>query len=119
MHSKRYTTETPSCSWLLLRHFAQMASPDSTDSDEENDTKAASDEVTVKDEEDVRDVHLPGVSFDVARRLMTRTDFIEPLDHLHVSSCLRKSSYSELIASQIISIDVGLSSLLGRGANDL
>lgn len=61
-----------------------MASPEATNDDEEAEPKAASDEVTIKEEEDVRDVHLPGVPFDVARRLMTRTDFIEPLDHLHV-----------------------------------
>lgn len=31
------------------------------------------------------DLHLPKVAYDDARRIMTRTDFLEPLDHLHVS----------------------------------
>ena len=30
------------------------------------------------------DLHMPRVPFDDARRIMTRTDFLEPLDHLHV-----------------------------------
>lgn len=33
------------------------------------------------------DLHMPKVTFDDARRIMTRTDFLEPLDHLHVSTC--------------------------------
>lgn len=30
------------------------------------------------------DLQMPKVSYDDARRIMTRTDFLEPLDHLHV-----------------------------------
>ena len=33
----------------------------------------------------IGDLHMPRVAFDDARRIMTRTDFLEPLDHLHVS----------------------------------
>lgn len=30
------------------------------------------------------DLQMPKVAYDDARRIMTRTDFLEPLDHLHV-----------------------------------
>ena len=33
----------------------------------------------------MQDLHMPRVSYDDARRIMTRTDFVEELDHLHVS----------------------------------
>ena len=31
------------------------------------------------------DILLPKVTYEEARKLMTRTDFLEPLDHAHVS----------------------------------
>jgi hypothetical protein len=36
----------------------------------------------------LEDLHMPRVSYDDARRIMTRADFVEQLDHLHVSSLL-------------------------------
>lgn len=43
----------------------------------------------------IGDLHMPRVAFDDARRIMTRTDFLEPLDHLHVSSfCTLRSILS-------------------------
>ena len=33
----------------------------------------------------MEDLHMPRVSYDDARRIMTRADFVEQLDHLHVS----------------------------------
>lgn len=32
------------------------------------------------------DLVLPKVAYDDARRIMTRTDFLDPLDHIHVST---------------------------------
>jgi hypothetical protein len=32
----------------------------------------------------LEDLHMPRVSYDDARRIMTRADFVEQLDHLHV-----------------------------------
>jgi len=36
----------------------------------------------------LEDLHMPRVSYDDARRIMTRTDFVEELDHLHVRPLL-------------------------------
>ena len=36
----------------------------------------------------LEDLHMPRVSYDDARRIMTRADFVEQLDHLHVSPLL-------------------------------
>ncbi|PAV24222.1 hypothetical protein PNOK_0129000 [Pyrrhoderma noxium] len=55
-----------SCSWLLLRKFVQLY--------KEHEEKVAN------GEEDPGKFYLPSVSFEEARQLMTRTDFIEDLD---------------------------------------
>lgn len=85
----RYTVLTDSCSWLLLRHLAQKAptldaEPTTVD---EVDLGAIEDsaEETVDMPPTLEDLKMPRVSFDDARRIMTRTDFVEELDHLHVS----------------------------------
>ncbi|RSH88872.1 hypothetical protein EHS25_002534 [Saitozyma podzolica] len=71
-----------SCSWLLLRHFARQGPV--LHSEVEEDDRAPDDDVE-RPEVDLReDIVLPKVSYEEARRIMTRTDFIEPLDHLHV-----------------------------------
>jgi len=36
----------------------------------------------------LEDLHMPRVSYDDARRIMTRADFVEQLDHLHVRPLL-------------------------------
>jgi hypothetical protein len=79
---------TVSCSWLLLRHLAQKAptldaEPTTVD---EVDLGAIEDsaEETVDLPPTLEDLKMPRVSFDDARRIMTRTDFLEQLDHLHV-----------------------------------
>lgn len=87
-----------SCSWLLLRHLAQQApplemddqTPPSIDDGAPSGPDTGSNEVVTDDRLEsskpvVGDLNLPRVAFDDARRIMTRTDFLEPLDHLHVS----------------------------------
>lgn len=56
-----------SCSWLLLRHLAKMC-PSLEDGVEPGD-----------------DFEMPSVSYSDARRIMTRTDFLDPLDAFQVS----------------------------------
>lgn len=45
----------------------------------------------------LEDLKMPRVSFDDARRIMTRTDFVEELDHLHVSFAVLASLFLVLI----------------------
>lgn len=89
-----------SCSWLLLRHMAQEApaleiddlTPPGSSSDNDDDPATAletlqgiTDDKLESTKPVIGDLHMPRVAFDDARRIMTRTDFLEPLDHLHVS----------------------------------
>nr|XP_019003167.1 uncharacterized protein I203_04204 [Kwoniella mangroviensis CBS 8507]OCF66628.1 hypothetical protein I203_04204 [Kwoniella mangroviensis CBS 8507] len=94
------------CSWLLLRHLAKMIPPLSayplvepevtspTDNDlpiaeesAEGETSNSSVNVTPPAAEpSSADVHLPYVTYEAARRIMTRTDFLNELDHYHVVS---------------------------------
>jgi hypothetical protein len=57
-----------SCSWLLLRHLAQMC-PSLQDDDSAFE----------------QEFHMPSVSYSDARKIMTRTDFLDPLDASQVS----------------------------------
>ncbi|WWC70154.1 uncharacterized protein I206_104101 [Kwoniella pini CBS 10737] len=95
-----------SCSWLLLRHLAKMIPPLSEypvmDAVEpaatENDlpvAENASGEETSNSSVNVTppvteassaDIHLPHVTYEAARRIMTRTDFVNDLDHYHILS---------------------------------
>ncbi|OCF61028.1 hypothetical protein L486_00672 [Kwoniella mangroviensis CBS 10435] len=94
------------CSWLLLRHLAKMIPPLSAyplvepevtspiDNDlpiaeesAEGETSNSSVNVTPPAAEpSSADVHLPYVTYEAARRIMTRTDFLNELDHYHVVS---------------------------------
>lgn len=108
-----------SCSWLLLRHLAKMVpSLDSPILEEEDDDDEAgkihlsplpidydhsaeivAEENTIVAAENIlagepeiklyENVILPGVSYDDARRIMTRTDFFEGLDIANVSHSAR------------------------------
>lgn len=96
-----------SCSWLLLRHFAQKfptldGQPLSKLSEEDDQEvlpeiipELSADDVNVfepgvivsENEESLFSDHkMPEVTYEEARVIMTRTDFIDPLDVLHVSS---------------------------------
>ena len=72
-----------SCSWLILRDLAKKA-PRLPEVGEDDHMPAIED-----------DYEMPSVSYAEARRIMTRTDFLDPLD-----------------AYQIIAIDVGSTSVL-------
>lgn len=79
---------TLSCSWLLLRHLAQKApaldaEPTTVDEVDLGAVEDASEE-TPDSIPTLEDLHMPRVSYDDARRIMTRADFVEQLDHLHV-----------------------------------
>ncbi|WWC89167.1 uncharacterized protein L201_004085 [Kwoniella dendrophila CBS 6074] len=94
------------CSWLLLRHLANMLPPlsdypvvesnDSTSNNNElpvveeppaDETSNSSVNVTPPPKEpSSADIHLPHVTYEAARRIMTRTDFLMDLDHYHVVS---------------------------------
>jgi hypothetical protein len=109
-----------SCSWLLLRQFAQQVPPLSAPShphiDEDHSTGTEIDifPAPSPDDEDqsaiesgdpgdimanipdeiervqkeesgvIQDLHSPRVSYDDARRIMTRADFLADLDHHNV-----------------------------------
>ncbi|TIA70091.1 hypothetical protein E3P77_00300 [Wallemia ichthyophaga] len=64
-----------SCSWALLAYLARQKTVGSEDEDDES---------TVPDNMDP--AASPHVSFYKARQLMTRTDFLEPLDRLNILS---------------------------------
>lgn len=66
-----------SCSWLLLRHLARIAPPLSS-WPPSHTTDAPSETVPGQD------LAMPSVTYEEARRIMTRTDFLDPLDHSHV-----------------------------------
>lgn len=88
-----------SCSWLLLRHFAQnFPSLDSTPTDITDEPRIPDLTIDISDDDVnvsepgliasnplLEDLKVPEVTYEEARRIMTRTDFIEPLDVLHVS----------------------------------
>ncbi|WVW84094.1 hypothetical protein I302_106123 [Kwoniella bestiolae CBS 10118] len=95
------------CSWLLLRHLSKMipplspyplVEPEITTSPIDNDlplavespeseTSNSSVNVTPPAKEpSSADIHLPYVTYEAARRIMTRTDFLNELDHYHVVS---------------------------------
>jgi hypothetical protein len=83
---------TTSCSWLLLRHLAQKAptldaEPTTVDEVDMAAVEDASEE-TPDSIPTLEDLHMPRVSYDDARRIMTRADFVEQLDHLHVCPLL-------------------------------
>ncbi|WVQ67251.1 uncharacterized protein L199_005446 [Kwoniella botswanensis] len=95
-----------SCSWLLLRHLAKMIPPLSpypvvepdaispidndlplAEESAEGETSNSSVNVTPPAAEpSSADIHLPYVTYEAARRIMTRTDFLNELDHYHVVS---------------------------------
>ncbi|WVR09790.1 hypothetical protein IAU60_006866 [Kwoniella sp. DSM 27419] len=94
-----------SCSWLLLRHLSKMTPPltefpsiggaESTlhtedDSESVDDTpveSASSVNVTPPPTNtSSKDINLPYVTYEAARRIMTRTDFLNDLDHYHIVS---------------------------------
>lgn len=69
-----------SCSWLLLREFVRQF-------------EKAKEELEVKQKEgevglDPLQVKFPPLSYYRARQVMTRTDFLDPLDHANVSCSL-------------------------------
>jgi len=79
---------TISCSWLLLRDLAQKAptldaEPTTVDEVDMAAVEDASEE-TPDSIPTLEDLHMPRVSYDEGRRIMTRADFVEQLDHLHV-----------------------------------
>lgn len=93
-----------SCSWLILRHLANAAeplppypsifppipleSPDDAHLEKEDDHKRSSSAVNVTPPREISsaDIHLPKVTYEEARRIMTRADFLEALDHYHIVS---------------------------------
>ncbi|WVQ86539.1 hypothetical protein IAS59_000252 [Cryptococcus gattii] len=92
------------CSWLILRHLANAAeplspypsvlppipleSPDEAHLEKEDDPRRSSSavNVTLPREISSADIHLPKVTYEEARRIMTRADFLEALDHYHIIS---------------------------------
>jgi hypothetical protein len=89
------STLTRSCSWLLLRALAQQqakaeeetaASLQSLTADTSDDDKPDDSDTTQHDTIGHVDVHTPKVSYYDARQIMTRTDFLEGLDHFNVST---------------------------------
>nr|KIR85318.1 hypothetical protein I308_04578 [Cryptococcus tetragattii IND107] len=92
------------CSWLILRHLASAAeplspypsvlppipleSPDEAHLEKEGDHRRSSSavNVTLPREISSADIHLPKVTYEEARRIMTRADFLEALDHYHIIS---------------------------------
>ncbi|OCF32981.1 hypothetical protein I317_04303 [Kwoniella heveanensis CBS 569] len=95
------------CSWLLLRHLAKMIPPlseypriggiESTLHDEPKSADAVDDKAPSVSSSSVNvtppptntssaDIHLPYVTYEAARRIMTRTDFLNDLDHYHIVS---------------------------------
>lgn len=95
-----------SCSWLLLREFAKKFPQvgESAVASDDTPVKVADDDISVTepgqvpDASDLEDLAIPSFTFEETRRIMTRTDFIEPLDILHVSA-------ADTTLTQIISID--------------
>ncbi|ODO06441.1 hypothetical protein L198_01673 [Cryptococcus wingfieldii CBS 7118] len=93
-----------SCSWLILRHLAQagpaltpyppalpsIPSKDDVeyrpvpDNDGEHVRSSSSVNITPPVEISSEDLVLPKVTFEEARRIMTRADFLGALDHYHV-----------------------------------
>lgn len=91
-----------SCSWLILRHLANAAeplspypsivppipleSPDDAHLDKEDGHMRSSSAVNVTPPREISsaDIHLPKMTYEEARRIMTRADFLEALDHYHV-----------------------------------
>lgn len=53
----------------------------------------------ISEEELNKDIDLPRVTYDDARRLMTRTDFFEGLDHDNVSKRVQAKGESEMCGS--------------------
>jgi len=75
-----------------MRHLAQKAptldaEPTAVDEVDMSAVEDASEE-TPDSIPTLEDLHMPRVSYDDARRIMTRADFVEQLDHLHVSPLL-------------------------------
>jgi hypothetical protein len=90
--SSRLTKLISSCSWLLLRDLAKRvptleAEPTGVDEVDLSVVEDASEE-TADVIPSLEDLQMPRVSYDEARRIMTRADFLEQLDHLHVSCSL-------------------------------
>nr|ODO01229.1 hypothetical protein L204_01957 [Cryptococcus depauperatus CBS 7855] len=93
-----------SCSWLILRHLAKAADPlplypliltpssseeeDSDDANIVNEGIRSSSPVNVTPPRELsgEDLYLPKVTYEEARRIMTRTDFLGDLDHYHILS---------------------------------
>ncbi|OWZ51164.1 hypothetical protein C356_02307 [Cryptococcus neoformans c45] len=93
-----------SCSWLILRHLANAAeplspypsivppipleSPDDAHLDKEDGHMRSSSAVNVTPPREISsaDIHLPKMTYEEARRIMTRADFLEALDHYHIVS---------------------------------
>ncbi|ORY32864.1 hypothetical protein BCR39DRAFT_557421 [Naematelia encephala] len=100
-----------SCSWLLLRHLAKMAptlpgvGPTTVPDNEEESTHTGP-------EPDDEDTSLPKVTFEEARRIMTRTDFVQDLDHLHVHHHVRIDSTLLLRAAQQVINEEGFDEAL-------
>lgn len=101
MLTKRDEQKWSSCSWLLLRHLAKMAPtiPEDGSPLEEDDT--------------------PSVSFADARRIMTRTDFLEPLDAYQIIAIdlnhrVRIDSTLLLRASQRVIAEEGFDEMLDQ-----
>ncbi|TIC65155.1 hypothetical protein E3Q01_02332 [Wallemia mellicola] len=64
-----------SCSWCLLKYLARQKTPGNEEEDDEEDLPDPIDPAAS-----------PHVSYYKARQLMTRTDFLEPLDRLNIVS---------------------------------
>ncbi|WRT66519.1 uncharacterized protein IL334_003478 [Kwoniella shivajii] len=114
------------CSWLLLRHLAKMIPPLSTypqiddsipppdnnelpvgDTAPEAEESNSSVNVTPPPvEPSSADIHLPHVTYEAARRIMTRADFLNDLDHYHLHHDVRPDSLLLLrAAQQVVSAD--------------
>ncbi|GFZ44299.1 hypothetical protein JCM24511_02021 [Saitozyma sp. JCM 24511] len=104
--------EEQNCSWFLLRYLAREASTRSSvhlagEGGQHEDVEG----LVIRAEEDII---VPKVSYDEARRILTRADFIDLLNHLHAQYCIRLHSVLLLRAVQRVVEEKGFDVMLDQ-----
>ncbi|KAK8864544.1 hypothetical protein IAR55_001794 [Kwoniella newhampshirensis] len=117
------------CSWLLLRHLAKAAPtlspymrtvaevppvPEVAHDEEQEEPEQSSSavDITPPPAPSFGDLHLPNVTYEEARKIMTRADFLEPLDHDHLNHHVRPDSMLLLRAAQQVIAEEGFDEAL-------
>ncbi|WWD17146.1 hypothetical protein CI109_101583 [Kwoniella shandongensis] len=84
----------------------------SEEQDVEPEQSASPVDVTPPAEPSIGDLRLPNVTYEEARKIMTRTDFLEPLDHYHLNHHVRIDSMLLLRAAQEVVAEEGFDDAL-------